>query len=354
MLNIKIDHHLKPFSHAYNTKTLIPYTEYVATISPGRILLSHIEGAEPTILKLMVQGPIEEFTVENEIVKGIVTVFMQTKEGYLRYRIFRKENELILQIERCPKNGIRIDFNQLDKRYEKGEEIPIASLSPKEESSPAFSDISFGSYKAQDVDLVRRRSDLKEVLPLILSFAERVPISRSYAASQGCYELLPLLNKNLDGKELDRVLKIIYHAAFEGILVPRSNDTDYQGLVESISQDSPLPFLISFKELVLQLLVRFEGGHLFLLPQLPHSLDAGKIVGCTVPFGFIDMEWSKRRLKSFILTATETRSLHLSCSQGLKGYRLRTKEDHKGKTKLVTDEVFIVEGKKYFFDKFTK
>lgn len=353
MLNIKIDHPLKPFSHVFNTKVVIPHTEYVATIAPCLLKLDSFACERHLEIKIFVEGPIQEFTVESELLKGKVVVFMQTKRGYLRYLVFREKGDLVMHIEKTPEHGVRIECNQLDKTYFKGEQIAITSLEAFEED-PNFEQISFGCYKAQDVDLMQRRKNPKEFLPLILTLAKIVPLIAPSCKMAGCFELLPGIHKERDPKKLDEHLISIYLAAFEGIFCPRSNDTDYQGLTSSISEENPLCLLPLLKETILECFCRFEGGHLSLLSLLPHSLDAGKITRLKVPFGLIDMEWSKRKVKSIILSVEKSFSFYLSCTQGLKSCRVRSKNDTRGKIHNLSEEMHVTEGMGYFFDKFAK
>jgi len=239
-MRITIAQKLCPFSHRKKVGCVLPGVGTELEIYPA--LIRFIDGEEQP---LDIQGPVERFTVEQDLEKGEVRLYGFAKSGYYKHTIAGKP--------------------------------------------PTKERLSLGSHKTQDWELIQRRNDPKEILPLWhklgISLPDvKVPVGGTATLLEKCTDLASLME--------------LYHIAFEGMLVPRLEDSFHQGVtlppIESVG--SPLALLTEGAKKIRNLFFSQEGSQLHILPHLPKELHAGRMVQIASPsIGTLDFEWSKKK-----------------------------------------------------------
>lgn len=358
MFTIQLKHPLKAYSHQTTTLALIPNTYLSARICPGWIHIEDLISSISYDIQLHIQGPITQFTVEQECEKGKMKVFMHTAKGYVRYTLFQRQTKLFLKVEKAPLSGLRITYQGIDQTYKKDKELLIEK-NLKESSSPKqFARLFLGSLKAEDIALIWRRQDIKEMLPFLFALSQGL----SFHAFEkeglgGNYELVQTLEKAIYGAQkmrLEQNFLNLINCAFESLWTPRSNDTQYQGLTSTQSEDSPIYLLAKMKKLISALFVREYQETLDLLPQLPLSLTAGKLINYETKWGLLSLEWSKKQLKRVQLIAKKEGKITLILPSKLKSYRLTsTAKWLKGERKH-EQTLHLSKNVVYYLDRFEK
>ena len=308
MFTIKLAHRLIPFSHQSKSSCLIPNSQWSVEIAPTLLIFTDLWKQKKIEIKMGAQGPIYDFTVQQEIEKGKVVVFMKTAKGYVRYSIFRQADEIVLRVEKAPRAGIHIDFKKVTQSYKAKTELEITkvkSIEPPQSSAQLF----LGCTKAQDANNIKKRGDLKEILPFLLAVCQRVPEFEwdDPMPKGGMYDLLKQLKK----EEGEIEWLNLFNAAFESIFSPRTQDTDYQGLVQSECEETIVPLLLELKSLIINMFVKIDKSTVHFLPNLPKGFVSGKLKGVQAPFGVIDIEWTKGQVRRIVVQATESKVLKL-------------------------------------------
>lgn len=325
---IKIAERLRPFSH----------TPGAACIIPGTCL--EIE-AFPTLLKidkrevqLKLTGPVKNFTLEQDLEKHCVWVYGRAKEGFFRLRVEASDAGCNVIVEKGSLSPLHIPF-----------ETHMAKRQTVER-------LSLGNHKAQDWDLVQKRCDLKEFLPVLFCLGQNIPLIPPQTLS-GTARLLELPP---DRKDLAPALQALFQAAFTKILVPRLIDDQYQGLVPDEPGSGNRFFLLQEgAKMIRSLFFKQNERRLSFLPNLPIPLDCGRMVGLKVAgIGDIDLEWSKKLLRRVVMHVSTSGEVILELQREIKNFRVRTSEKERGRTQKKGDPLLLEAGTTYILDRFQK
>ena len=293
MLRIKIGARLRPYSHIPGMVCLLPGTTTRMTVYPTKIVYDDLSGAFPVKVKevdFARTGPVQGFTVQQDLERGRVSVWGHAQEGYFQ---FIEEGKAPEQIER----------------------------------------LSLGSHKAQDQALVQRRLDFTEIFPLWFQLGQMLP-PLTEKAFEGSLVLLDDCQKTIASNKPETILTAfekVYLAGFEGLLSPRLNDEDYQGLgvsPASTNSASPLWLLKKGTELIRSLFINFSGEKLTLLPALPPQFHSGRLLGARLEgIGTLDMEWSKKEMRRCVIHCSQTTEIAITATHQ-KSFRLNKQKRH--------------------------
>ena len=291
-------------------------------------------------------------------------VFGQSQKGYFRLRIQRSEQGIEILFERTPSEGVGCSVPELKKQaLMKNKDLLLLPISKEHSLSEIPQErLSLGIHKAQDWDLVCRRQEMQEILPVWLRLSSFIPKVEDPRRSEGT--LLPLIECEEILKQ-DKKIEIIpalqrtFLVAFSNIMLPRLEDEQFQGIVFSdlkISPDlSPLLLLQRGGALIRSLFFQEESNTVSLLPHLPPQLFAGRYIGIKRKNGdLIDLEWSKKLLQRVIYRSTESQTLLLSLQKSIRRFRLRHNERSRGITVQHGDKITMQAGEKIFLDRFEK
>jgi hypothetical protein len=215
-----------------------------------------------------------------------------------------------------------------------------------------------GVDKKLDWQLVKRRCDMAEILPLWLCLGQMTPSVESGYEGTGFF-LKECENALLENQAEDALknLQTLFLTGFESILSPCLHDVLHQGFsipaVRENADVSPLVLLTQGALLIRRLFIQQVGTEISILPRLPHLLDAGRYmhVKCDT-LGWLDMEWRSRKLRRVIFYSQANHTIKWHFPKGISRCRLRTQENEKGNCLLNGDSVDIAVGDRLLFDRF--
>lgn len=315
-MKIEIRQRLRPFSHLPGAACVIPGSHSIATAFPTLLCIdSHS-------IPLRLTGPVRGFTLSQDLEKNCVWVFGQAPEGRFKIRIEAKTG------------GILVDLGREKKL------LPLSNSSP---APTSFERLSMGSHKAQDWDLVLRRFDLEEILPVLFALGQKIPPA-SPQPTLGTARLLDLS----DIPSLESFCK----AAFHGLLVPRLEDDQHQGFCpEEKAEGNPFFLLTEASRRIRSLFISQEERTVSLLPVC--LFPAGRMTDLELPgIGLLHFEWLKRRLSRFILKASHSTDVQLRLDASIQTFRLQTRGNTKPLKHKTSQPLSIEAGQIYFCDRF--
>lgn len=323
-MTIHIAARLKPFSHQLGTICLIPLTSIQVQVFPTLLRFSDLVTSSFWEEKLEWKGPVEGFTVQLDLDKSRVVVYGKTADGFRR-----------LWIEAVAK-GIEMTWEKENKR--KIIDCPVIK------KPASIERLSLGKHTQLDWSVVLRKLEMEEAVPALFLLGQQVPTAHAVS---------PILNL-LEFSDKERVvdqLKSFFRVGFHGLLTPRLQDSDFQGIVDdSAIQGSPLALLNQGYQAVRSLFFREEENGFSFLPFLPPAFHAGRITHLHSSKGdLISIEWSKKLLKRVTIKPAVSREIFLLLQKNLHSYRVNHKNKQEVKTSLE-----LKAGHTLFLDRFEK
>jgi hypothetical protein len=364
-MQLTIREPLRPFSHVPGTSTILPGTFYQVQVYPCLIRIFDLRQAVPILMKevwLNNKGPLKSFTVTNELEKGCIKVWGESIDGRIRYTLQRNRlGGVQIIADHVPDAGLSISYAEKTVILKKKESFDLIKQSIFEPyQQPACSRVSFGCHKPADWELVKRRLSLAEILPHWHYLGQLIPpfnnqetyVEGIGALFQQCHQII---QENRPEKT-ERNLLNLFQAGFKNILVPRSNDDDYQGIIprEMIANNSPLFLLQKGFHLIQNLFIQQTEQTIHILPHLLPSFFCGRLL--KVPLkkgGSLSMEWTKKTIRRLIVRSEEEQTLRFLFRSGVKTHRIQC-IDQQGKAERVECGAFIHLNKNsfYHFDNF--
>ncbi|MBA3239218.1 MAG: hypothetical protein H0T62_12840 [Parachlamydiaceae bacterium] len=358
-MHITIAERFRPFTHLPGTCVLLPLAKLRFQIYPAFIRVCDLSVADPVLIaeiSLNLQGPLNEFTVMQDLEKGCLKVWGFSKKGFFRYRIHATTSfpGFTLIKEKVPEET---SVSYLPEIYCK--EQPYLEMHQPER-------LSFGVTKVADWELVRRRMTLSEILPFWFRLGQLIPSIDPHDA--GTASLLKVLKSDLTEKkllDLSLHLKDLYCVGFEGLLSCSLVDPYCQGIslpeVPNGSSCSPLLLLTGGAKIIRQMFLyisqesssALEASFIEILPCLLPELHAGRICGASLStLGLIDLEWSKKKIRKMIFHSTKNQIIYFQFQAGISSFRLREASSTICITKACGESIVCVENSTYFFDHF--
>lgn len=345
-MHITIAERLKPFSHTPGTYFMLPGTPLRFQLFPGLIRVHDLSSLEPKLiseLPLDVVGPVEGFTVMQDLERGCIKVWGHTAKGYMRYRIVpetQKDRPYTIVLEKSP-----------------SEQKAVSTYSYTTPGN--ISRLSLGNHKAQDWTMMQRRADFTEIFPCWHRLGQWQPAIQ-HKTYKGTASLLQVCQKAIDDVRLLDILpafKGLFLAGFDVGLSPQLDDIQYQGFhLPKFHPDdiaTPLILLKEGSELIHSLFLQFSVGTIKLLPALPPEFHCGRLIQVPIAnVGLLDLEWSKKQIRRMILRAHVDASLHFSFQKDLKQFRLRLCESERGQLIPCPAVLELKAGQSYLFDRF--
>lgn len=319
-MSIKIKARLKPFSHHPGASCVIPGSCSIVEAFPT---LLRIDGED---WKMDLTGPVEGFTLEQDLERNCVFVFGKAKEGYFRLKILAHDHGVEIKSEKGP-----LKSGKINKEMRKVE-------------TKEFERLSLGSHKSQCFD---KHLGLKEILPILFCLGQKTP----HIAPQKVTGTAALLTLPEEKKDLEKGLTAFLKAGFKSLLIPRLVDDHHHGFVPSIpAKGDPFFLLQEGAKMIRSLFFSQNERRIAILPNLPISFDAGRIVGLQAPgIGMIDIEWSKKLLKRVTIRANTSGEVILELQKEIKTFRVG-----KGKKLKKGEPLLLESGKTTHLDRFEK
>jgi len=353
-MQIKIKQKFNLLSHRYGSKFLIVKTSYFVQIFPALLVFKDLNSEKSFKISLDFIGPVKNFTIFQNLLSGDIKVCFHAQNGYISYKILIREKILGLYFENLPNDQIDIKLEKTKKVNAKEKfELPIQVISENEPKEFLF----LGIHKKQDIDLIKNRENLLEILPFLFLFSQFFEDIQSKCVRKNCIvkELILKIHKK-EKKDLEDQFLKVYKAHFFDAFIPRVNDEDFQNIIQYVdAKDSnPLHILRKLFYVIKSTLVEANDKEATFLPALPVSVHSGKALNITFPIGSFDIEWSKKLIKKLIFRSVKDVKLKFNFQSKIKTYRLKTSVKEKGKTFKNKDFLYFEKDKIYFFDKFQK
>ena len=321
-MQIRIAERLRPFSHTAGTCCILPGSTLRLQVFPSLIRI-HDMTAEPKLVKefpIDVEGPVIDFTVQQDLEKGHILIWGQGQGGYFKHK------------EVLP--GFTFPQN--------------------------LSRLSLGNHKAQDWDLMTRRLSFEEIFPIWHRLGQMTPILQSPTSFQGTLALLEECRQKIEGRKILEILpafKKVFLAGFEGMLSPRLEDSQHQGFSLSEVTDpslSPLWLLTQGAELIQSLFLKREDQAFLVLPALPPDFHCGRLLGVQVEgLGKVDIEWTKKEIRRMGILVEIEGEYALRFSKDIAQFRLRQNAKEKGSIHKASSPLSLKAGYA-FLDNFQK
>jgi hypothetical protein len=376
-MHIETAERLRPYSHSAGTSCLIPGSSREVQIFPCLIRIfdsRQSTAAHPFEISLQLKGPLDQFTVQQDLEAGKITVWGKTSLGFLRYVLTADSMGMgiRLQLKKAPDDQLLLYFEGAEVFLSVKNELFFFSSRETFQpyKAPLQERLSLGNNKAQDVDLVRRRLDLREILPAwhrlgllcrpsLQNGFGRCAVSPSlgFGLNEGNLELLNCCQNAILRKQpeqMGRLLMNVFLASFDGIFMPRLNDCQHQGLSQNVlnRQDiSPLILLSEGATLIRELLIRQDAQGIHILPFLPPELHYGRFLQVPVSGGVLSFEWTKKIIRRLIFFSQENQEV-LFHFRKIDRYRLRDENEDRGQTITSGQSLFFEKNRYYFFDNF--
>lgn len=323
---LSITSRLRPFSHQPKTECLIPGTEILVEAYPSLIRLKDFNGKVFKEISLVIEGPLKQFTVMQDLERGCVTVF---SEQY-RFHVL-PDGEL---------------------SYAKNPGLP--SLSNREK-------LSLGSHKKQEWEGIKKRGDFREIFPIWFRLGSLLNLPKRKEANTGIFSLIKKCHDVIESHQPEMILPAfnnLFLTGFHDIMVPRLWDDDFHGILPSdapLAKGSPLYLLSEGAALIRSLFFVSSDNELAILPNLPPQFFAGRILNLKCPpYGELDLEWSKKVIRRLEFRAHRDGEIYFHFRSPLRSYRVRQSKHEKGRMYACGDSLKVRPGMCYFLDRFQK
>lgn len=329
-MRITIKTRFTPFSHEAGIRCLIPGTTWEAQVFPTLIQFTNLAGNSTYSLPIARKGPVQGFTVQQDLEKKQIRIFGRAPDGHFCSYIKRKERKLLFDHKELP--------------------ITLSLESPPESKER----LSLGIHKKQNWQRMMERLDPCELWPFWLYLAHQIPVVQ--LEKLGSYCLLAACEK-ASKLDLISLWRSVFLGCFQGILSPRLRDENHLGLFPEstiLPNHSPIGLLHEGSRLIRSLFFLEQGELIYLLPTLPPECHAGRFLGLQTTIGDrFDLEWSKKTLKKVIIHPVSTHVLSLKLPKGIHYFRLRASLKERGEKIAREELIYCKAGQRLFLDRFS-
>lgn len=352
-MKISIAQRLKPYSHNPGTRVILPFSHYAVEVFPAAVNVYAIDGSFPRLCGQLIpsiRGPVEPFTVQLDLERGIVLVSGKGSQGHFLYTIHYDSavNRIIVHTKKAA----------FPLSWENSSENVILSDRDSDLCRTTFEELSLGIHRSQEWGGIRSRLDMKEIFPFWFRLGQMVPRCVNDRL-EGVAELLApcfdALAQEANG-ELDSVFSDLFRAGFCDLFFPTLVDDLHQGFplgeVTGSSHVSPLLLIQEGARCLRSLFIRVEGKEITPIPLLPPRMIAGRVLQLALPeIGCVDLEWRKKTIRRMVLRADTTGEISLNLPRRIKSFRVRNGSEE-GVRFLKGKSIPIIAGKEYSFDNF--
>ncbi len=347
-MKIAICDRLRSFSHKSGHQMIVPGTLVELQVFATELLWGPLEREKKSI-SLDLKGPMNPFTVEQDLEGKLVRIYGQSQTGYFRMSVqVEKMGFLLLRFEKTPPLGIPAIFQGESMCFFSGDTFPLCVVENSERTSQEK--LFLGLSKQKEWERMRDRKDLREILPLWHALGNTIP------EEEGEKTFFPALEEAIAKQEKQKVYDLLllsYLVHFSAGLFPRREDAEKQGippLVEStknlLSQGAKKIRSLFFQE-------QEEGW--YFLPCLPSQFVCGKMTDIQTKNGSrIDLEWTKHRLRKMRIRVEQEQEICLYFPKEIKSFRMKRSFRDRGQIVSVPGSSFIVPEGEVWLDLFQK
>lgn len=367
-MQITISERYRPFSHLAGTTTVLPGSPLAFQIFPAKIYVYSLIGKEKALiaeLSLAVEGPVDDFTVQNDLEKGLLKVWGEGSKGFFRYLIQGVDggSGFLITEEKSPGQPLIEDsLGDLERSSVSEKETLFCNVPNVNEQASIplhqpqkIERLSLGSSKKQEWDQVAKRNRMEEILPHWMHLGQQVP-SVSMGNEPSLFQSLQEAVSAKRIREIVPLMQSVTATGFEGMLVPRLFDDSHQGFdIPPQAANSPIALLHEGYLLIKKMLLSYSKGSLMVLPALPPEFHCGRMVDVTIDaLGEVDIEWAKKEIKKIVIRSNSQADLTLALAKGIKSFRVRRSKADRGQRFDVGSALLQEVGGVYLIDRFEK
>lgn len=372
-MHIEIAERIKPFSHAPGIFFVLPGTSYRLQVFPACFKIEDLSEATPKLvvqLNMNIQGPLDKFTVEQDLEKGTVRIWGISAMGLFRYLLKPMMNGsgVIIVIEKAPSEGVPFQSQgiwslETDEPLRAGERRLLTAPSQllvniRQWEMPLIDRLSLGNHKSQDWELMRRRRDFAEIFPIWHRLGQLIPKPMK-SGREGMLALFDHCKQAIAASSPEHILshfEKLFLAGFEGGLSPRLFDSDFHGIVENednaFTSASPLQLLAQGAELIRSLFVQYDANSISLLPACPPFFHCGRLINVDCGLGIASLEWTKKSMRCMNFLATTSKTIMVSSRDRQRCCRIRQSSKDRGISYQLGSSLEVIAGQNYWFDNF--
>ena len=369
-VKIRIDRKNRPFS-GNSAAVIIPKTAFEVRVYPvkleffNREKFSEFFSAE---IFFNLKGAPVNFKIFLDLETSCIEVFANFEDEIIRYKIFGEGDRVVIRLEKAEAGNVQVCLRTNGKmeisslKLKKNFYLPLRTKFLLEES---LEKLSLGVRKNQDMELISRRNDLREVFPFWFVAGQKVPVlqmeNRGIAS---LFDEIDVLVKKKEKQKLYNLFLNVFKAGFSGIFAPRLLDIGFQGVYDfenpfdserTAVEASSLVLLRKGSEFIRSLFIRQNNNNLEVLPFLLSQFYCGKMTGIKLGnLGVLDIEWSKEILKKMILVTKKDEEINFLFQAKIKTFRMKKNIYDRGVICRSGYPVEVQKGSVYYFDRFEK
>lgn len=327
LMHIRIAQRLRPYSHQAGEFCLIPGTLLAVQAFPALLVIYDIAASSPKEIARhawQVQGPVRDFTVEQDLEKGCVRVWGHGQNGFFRYRAVKSGFSYAIVLEKAPEG--------FTEALPGGGDYPQAPLER----------LFLGVDKQQDWTGVKGRLCLAEILPFWLRLGSMTPAT-------------PPTNEGTASLLAPDALCSLFMTAFEGMMFPHLSDIHHQGfeLPPVLTPTSAAYLLSEGARVIRSLFIQQEENKISLLPLLPTDFHSGRLIEAFCDqMGRVDMEWRSHKLRRVVVRCHFSGNFSFLFPKALKTFRFRQQDNVRGDLHFNGTMLSLQAGQTYFMDLF--
>jgi len=337
----------------FKTSLILPKTSLEFTIFPTKIEIRDKEKKFEKLEYFLDFKSVYNLKIFLNLEKYFIKVRGFSKEGFFNYEIALLEDSVNLIVK---KGDLSINGKIL-KNKKSFLLFPLKNFKSFKENPE---NIYLGVDKKMDMESIKKREDLKEILPVWFKLANNVLVElpKKLEGIATLFEELEKLLKKGDKKGVETLFLDIFRSGFYGIFSPRLLDEDHFGVIKrdtKISKNSSdLILLKKGAEFIRKLFFEEKKNRVEILLNLLPSFFSGRFVDIESSFGIFDLKWSKKLLKEMVLKSKIDGKISFKFQSKIKSFRVRETKREKGTIFKSSSVLNIKKEKIYLFDRFQK
>lgn len=329
MKPIEIKQKLKPFSSTPGVEIPLPQAGLKIKCYPTFL---EVFDDHKSLLKVSLkfkESP-KSFIAFLNLHKGKVEVQLKFEKGIVNYDLEIQESYLSLTLKRSLFKEIGLKIQKKSSKImqlSKGDSINLLEVDQVLLLS-SFERLSLGSHKKQHAESIMERKDFKEILPLLFILGQYCKSKRT-KEQKGNFCFIQKADELMDKKKHDKLLSTLaplLQTGFSNLFVPHLNDAFHWGYSNqevTSKSESSFSLLSEFYWLSRKFFLIKEKQSLFILPHLPVEFHCGRLLGLIEEGLHLDLEWSKKTIKSIRIKANETQTLKIHFQKHIQKCRIR-------------------------------
>lgn len=337
-MKIEIDKKYRPFSQSFGERALIPKSGVEVQAFPGK--LNFVDRTGPPFKEVEIffgiKRPIDKFFIFQDLEKKRVEVSFFMGREFFRYQIFLKSGEILIFLKRG--NDLLLTKKNRHFHLKRGESFSVMKVESEAEKNGEK--LFLGVSKKQDIALILRRRDLREILPLIFSLSKLVPSIE--------------LSGRFPPLKTERDFLSLIETHFLGMFSPTLEDVNYLGGALVSGASSPLFILKKMDRAIRDLFILEGRDYIHLLPSIFKSFHSGRFLNLETKWGGLDIRWSKKILKGIIFRSKRSSSFRLRLQSKIESFRVRGDRKDRGRIYSASDILSFKKDKLYIIDRFSK